>query len=427
MNVTKGAEVAGRYRLEERIATGGMGDVWRATDTTMDRPVAIKMLKPEFADDPTFLERFRAEARHSAVATHPGIATVHDYGEADDTAYLVMELVEGEPLSALLRREGRLPADRTLQIVEDAALALDAAHQAGVIHRDVKPGNILITSSGAVKLTDFGIARAADALPLTQTGTVLGTAHYLSPEQGSGRKVTPASDVYQLGVVAYECLGGHRPFEGGTPVNIAMAHMNDDPPPLPDDVPAPARALVEQAMAKIPSERFLSAGVFAKAASAARGQLAADDTAPGLTATTLLPIGPDAARRGRMLRVVAVVVGALLLLLIAIAARPDDAGKTSVTISPTPTGPRAVILPAGLVGLPYDEAAARVTAAGLKPTRVRAVSTRRTGTVIAVAPTSGLKQGDTVRLTTAAAPPAPAPNDDDDDKKKKGEGKGRDD
>src|SRR3712207_6395965 len=181
-----------RYRLVARIATGGMGEVWRAEDTLLGRPVAVKVLKSEYADDQDFLERFRAEARHTASLSHPGIANVYDYGEVEAapvggrpaaTAYLVMELVDGEPLSTILAREGRLEPARAMDIIGQTAIALQAAHDAGVIHRDVKPGNLLVRPDGVVKVTDFGIARAADAVPLTQTGTVLGTAYYLSPEQ----------------------------------------------------------------------------------------------------------------------------------------------------------------------------------------------------------------------------------------------------
>ncbi|HVE98545.1 MAG TPA: protein kinase [Mycobacteriales bacterium] len=262
-----------RYRLLDLIATGGMGEVWRARDEMLERDVAIKALKREYADDETFIARFQGEAKHTANLTHPGIATVFDYGEDAGTSYLVMELVEGEPLSAMIRREGRLDPLTTLTIVGQAALALHAAHAAGVIHRDIKPGNLLIAPDLTTKVTDFGIAWAAAAVPLTLTGTVLGTAHYLSPEQGTGADVTPASDVYSLGVVAYECLAGRRPFEGGSAVSIALAHVQDEPPPLPDDVPGDVRTLIEQALAKEPTERFTTAAAFARAVTATQQRL----------------------------------------------------------------------------------------------------------------------------------------------------------
>ncbi|MCA1822886.1 MAG: protein kinase [Frankia sp.] len=287
--------LADRYRLVERIAIGGMGEVWRARDELLDRDVAVKLLKQEYADDEAFLARFRAEARHTAGLSHPGIAAVYDYGELGDTSYLVMELVAGETLSVRLKREGRLTPDETLSITGQAALALDAAHQAGVIHRDVKPGNIIVRPDGMVKVTDFGIARAADAVPLTQTGTVLGTAYYLSPEQGSGKVVTPASDVYSLGVVAFECLSGHRPFDAETPVGVAMAHLNDAPPALPSDVPEPVRELVLKAMEKDPAARFATAGAFAQQASTLRSRLYGEDVGPGATSVMPVPETPASA------------------------------------------------------------------------------------------------------------------------------------
>jgi len=283
--MTTGPDVAlgGRYRLTDRIAVGGMGEVWRARDDLLGRLVAVKILKPEYVDAPSFLDRFRAEARHTAALSHSGIANVFDYGEVTEpgvggradasgatTAYLVMELVTGEPLSALLARHGRLPPARTMDIVGQAALALQAAHDAGVIHRDVKPGNILVRPDGVVKVTDFGIARAAMEVPLTQTGTVMGTAHYLSPEQGAGRTVTAATDVYSLGVVAYECLAGRRPFVGDNPVTVALAHQREEPPPLPPDIPPPVRGLVAQMLAKDPAARPGSAAEVARAAFARR-------------------------------------------------------------------------------------------------------------------------------------------------------------
>src|SRR5947209_8988563 len=194
------AVVGDRYELDERIAVGGMGEVWRAHDRVLSRDVAVKVLKPEYAADPTFLTRFRNEAKHTAALSHPGIANVFDYGEVDNTAYLVMELVHGQALSQVLAQEGPLAPDRALDIVGQAALALAAAHDAGVVHRDVKPGNLLIRPDGVVKVTDFGIARALDAAAVTQTGFVVGTAAYLSPEQAAGKPATPASDVYAPGL-----------------------------------------------------------------------------------------------------------------------------------------------------------------------------------------------------------------------------------
>lgn len=257
-----------RYRLISLIATGGMGQVWRAEDTTLHRVVAVKVLRSEFTGDSTFLARFRAEARNTALLSHPNIASIYDYGEAgsngEGLAYLVMELVDGEPLSDLLAR-GRLSAPDTLRILGMAAAGLDAAHHAGVVHRDIKPGNLLVRPDGTVKITDFGIARAADNVPLTQTGMVVGTAHYLSPEQAEGRVTTPASDVYSLGVVGYECLAGRRPFEGDNSVAVALMQIRERPGPLPADVPSPVRELIDRSLAKDPSLRFPTGGEFASA------------------------------------------------------------------------------------------------------------------------------------------------------------------
>ena len=217
-HIPDGHLLSNRYRLTERIATGGMGEVWRGTDELLGRPVAVKLLSAAHAADEQFRARFRAEARYAGSLSHPGIARVYDYGESaagsgDDQlmtgiAYLVMELVEGQALSAILARGDRMTAEATLDIVAQAAQALAAAHQAGIVHRDVKPGNLLITPDGQVKITDFGIARAALAAHLTQSGMVIGTAQYVSPEQATARPVTAATDIYSLGVVAYECLAG---------------------------------------------------------------------------------------------------------------------------------------------------------------------------------------------------------------------------
>ncbi|MEO3855543.1 protein kinase [Acrocarpospora sp. B8E8] len=248
-----------RYRLTARIAAGGMGEVWRATDELLHREVAVKLLRAHVATDPAFRARFRSEARFTAGLTDAAIAQVFDYGEEDDTAYLVMELVHGEPLSAILARNGRLSAEVTLDVIAQAARGLNVAHRTGIIHRDIKPGNMLITDTGMVKITDFGIARALEAAPVTQTGTVLGTAQYVSPEQASGTTLTPATDIYSLGVVAYECLAGRPPFTAETQVAIALHHLNDPPPPLPDSVPPPLRGLVAAMLAKDPAMRPASA------------------------------------------------------------------------------------------------------------------------------------------------------------------------
>jgi serine/threonine-protein kinase len=262
-------DLAGRYRLCRWLAAGGMGQVWQAVDKVLDRPVAVKLLRDEYAGDRVFVSRFRAEARHAAVVSHPGVARVLDYGEdttADDavsTAFLVMELVEGEPLSALLARQGRLGVERSLDIVGQAALAVGAAHEARLVHRDIKPANLLIRPDGVVKVTDFGVAQALGQDPYEQDDAITGTAGYLAPEQAVGQRATPASDIYALGVVAYECLAGRRPFTGDHPIAVALAHLLQPPPPLPDDVPGLVRALIMRAMAKEPNRRLGDASVLA--------------------------------------------------------------------------------------------------------------------------------------------------------------------
>ena len=274
--------LAGRYRLTDRIAAGGMGEVWRGRDELLNRAVAVKLLPTGRAGDETFLARFRAEARYAASLSHPGIARVYDYGESSEFggAYLVMELVDGEPLSAILARAGRLSPDATLDIVSQAARALDAAHQAGIVHRDIKPGNLIVASSGTTKITDFGIAtavQAAQASHLTETGMVMGTAMYVSPEQATGAPVTDASDIYSLGVVAYECLAGHPPFTAREPLAIAFAHKHEPVPALPPDVPQPVSDLVYHMLGKTPEERPASVRVVADRAEALRDALAVRD------------------------------------------------------------------------------------------------------------------------------------------------------
>jgi tRNA A-37 threonylcarbamoyl transferase component Bud32 len=262
----------GRYRLTSRIATGGMGEVWRAEDTVLEREVAAKVLKQEYADDPTFRARFEAEARNAAALHHPNVASVFDFGELDDgdgsgsrRPFLVMELIPGQPLAALLRGGEPMPPEQAADVVAQAADAIAAAHALGIVHRDVKPANLLVTPDGTVKITDFGIARAADGAAITQTGQIVGTPHYISPEQAEGRPATEASDIYALGVVLYECLAGRRPFARDTPIQVALAHVRDEVPPLDDSVPASLRAIVDKTLAKAPERRFASAADLAVA------------------------------------------------------------------------------------------------------------------------------------------------------------------
>jgi serine/threonine protein kinase len=268
MRPSAGQVYGNRYELVSRIAIGGMGEVWEASDTVIGRIVAIKILKDEYLGDPGFRERFRAEARHAALVNHDGIANVFDYGEEDGKAYLVMEMVPGEALSTILERERVLPPDKVLSIVSQTALALHQAHQAGLVHRDIKPGNLLITPDGTVKITDFGIARLADQVPLTATGQVMGTVQYLAPEQASGKPASPSTDIYSLGIVAYEALAGRRPFRGESQVSIAMAHIKEPPPELPVTIPEEVRKVVMSCLEKKPEHRPRTADDLAKAAKA---------------------------------------------------------------------------------------------------------------------------------------------------------------
>ncbi|HEY3008772.1 MAG TPA: protein kinase [Micromonosporaceae bacterium] len=278
--LTSGVQLSGRYRLDERIASGGMGDVWRGTDEVLGRTVAIKILLPALLEQPGFAERFRGEARTMATINHPGVVDVYDYGSDQSVAYLVMEYVDGDPLSRTLERVGRLTPARTMALVAQAADALHAAHEKGIVHRDVKPGNLLVRPNGTLVLTDFGIARSAVVAQLTAAGSVLGTASYISPEQAAGGTATAHSDVYGLGVVAYQCLAGHRPFDGDTPLEIAMKHVRETPRPLPRDIPPAVRAIVERAMAKDPAFRWPSAATLAAAARQAAAALAGRASAP---------------------------------------------------------------------------------------------------------------------------------------------------
>jgi eukaryotic-like serine/threonine-protein kinase len=226
-------ELAGRYHLEELIAIGGMGEVWRARDQVLGRCVAVKLLRPEYLHDEVTLLRFRAEAQHAGLLNHPGIAQIYDYQDAslEWPAYLVMELVNGPSLAAVLT-DGRLDPQRTADVLAQAAAALHAAHTAGVLHRDIKPGNLLLASDGRVKVTDFGIAQSSRTGHLTRTGALIGTTGYLAPERVSGRSATVVSDLYALGIVGYECLTGQPPFQG-EPLQVALAHREQDLPGLP--------------------------------------------------------------------------------------------------------------------------------------------------------------------------------------------------
>lgn len=423
MRPTTGLTFGGRYELLSRIAIGGMGEVWQATDLVIGRQVAIKILKDEYLGDPGFLERFRAEARHAALVNHEGIANVFDYGEEEGSAYLVMELVPGEALSTILEREHVLSTDKVLDIVAQTASALHAAHAAGLVHRDIKPGNLLITPDGRVKITDFGIARIADQVPLTATGQVMGTVQYLSPEQASGHPASPTTDTYSLGIVAYEALAGRRPFTGESQVAIAMAQINEAPPELPVTVSEPVRNLVFACIAKNPADRPASAAHLARAATALRrgdiqaaaasvpAVLGGASLATGATmlfpaqgtptaATTILPAaGADGAVAGTLTRadtvaaekkkrspwtwpliaLIALLAIVLVGAIIALAtsnnndknepSKPPTSASTTPTKKPTPSttpsATTAAVVESDFIGLTADQAREKLAALGM--------------------------------------------------------------
>jgi serine/threonine protein kinase len=276
--LTAGYLLGNRYRLDERIATGGMGDVWRGTDVVLGRVVAVKVLRTAMLTDPEFAARFYGEARMMAAFRHPGVVEVYDYAGADDAggdeqvAYLVMAYVEGEPLSNRVK-QGPISVTETMSIVAQAAGALHAAHENGTVHRDVKPGNLIVKPTGAVILVDFGVARSAAVTSVTGLNAIVGTALYMAPEQVAKGNVTPATDIYALGAVAYHCIAGRPPFDGDNALQVALRHLEDEPDPLPDHVPPAVRDLIARAMAKQPADRFASAAEFAEAALAASGPL----------------------------------------------------------------------------------------------------------------------------------------------------------
>ncbi|MEU8515430.1 protein kinase [Kitasatospora sp. NPDC048722] len=266
----RGTVLADRYRLVDWLGGGSMGDVWLAEDEVLGRRVAVKVVKPVLLDEPGFAERFHAEARVMAQLRHPGIVGVYDFGHGEapvigrPVAYLVMELIDGEPLSAVLARRGSLPTEETLRMALQVLEALVAAHGTGVVHRDVKPANLMVCGDRTV-IADFGIARPGSDARLTVPGMVLGTAAYQAPEQASTGPVTGSADLYALGVVLYECLAGRLPFDGETALEVILKHLTEPVPPLPYAVPGPVRAVVERAMAKDPGERWPDAAAMAEA------------------------------------------------------------------------------------------------------------------------------------------------------------------
>lgn len=459
------ARIAGRYRLLEVLGTGGMGSVWRAEDEILKRTVAVKLLRPEFAADEASRSRFRIEAQAAASINHPNVVGVYDYGEeatadGECLSYVVMEFVSGRSLADALAEHRRLTARVVCSILEQAALGLDAAHRQGVIHRDVKPANLLLSQHGTLKITDFGIARVADAVPLTRTGTMLGTAQYLSPEQASGAGASPASDLYSLGVVAFTCLSGHPPFDGGNPVATALAHMQDPTPPLPADIPAPLQQLVDDLMAKKPADRPADGREVAARAQSVLGT-AVPDTVASPTPTMVLPrpvrFRDSVRKHRRPLAAVPVLVAIAAVVLFTLPASTSlrvpsvhgeligaaratlahDGFKVSTTTVDQPRVQAGHVLnqsPAaghrlapgqtvdlvvssgtvnvnasGLTGQTYQTVAARLTALGLQPTESFVPSPVTPNTVVGVSPTGEVRVGSPVTVQVAQTP-APPPH-----------------
>jgi serine/threonine-protein kinase len=406
--------LAGRYRLDSRIAVGGMGEVWRGTDTVLSRPVAVKLLRTQYAQYPEILARFRSEGRHAGSLSHPAIARVYDYGEdasGPEPAYLVMELVDGPSLTEVLGR-GPLAARQAMDIVAQAAAGLDAAHRAGLVHRDIKPGNLLLGPDGQVKITDFGIAHATGSAPITSSGTLLGTPAYLAPERVAGEAATPASDLYSLGIVAWECLAGELPFTG-TPVEVAVAHRDRPLPSLPGALPADVAGLVAELTAKDPRTRPRSAAEVARRAGQLRDAMDSRSTLP-LDTRSDLWAGPDTRRPGRMMsgKAAALSAGGLLAAVVAAvllsgvlghgAAQPP--APSPPTAAPSAAAARTVEVSASsLVGQQVSEVRRQLQQLGLRVRVIWQPSEQDPGTVLSVQP-SGQVPGGSMIAVTAAGP-----------------------
>ena len=410
---------ANRYEIERELARGGMADVYLATDRQLRRKVAVKVLFPEFARDPSFVERFRREAQNAASLNHPNICAVYDWGQERGTYYIVMEYVEGRSLRDIIRAEGQIPAVAAARIAAELADALAFAHRRGVIHRDVKPGNVLITGTGQVKLTDFGIAaNQFDANQgLTQTGAVMGTATYFSPEQAQGHPVDGRSDVYALGVVLYEMLTGVPPFSGESPVAVAMKHVREVPPPMTvrvPDVPTQLQAIVNAALTKEIEVRYQSAEEMrVDLVDFGRGRPltfayepghtgevpleAAPPTVAAAVAQQVIP-APPTKRRRNWGGIIASIVGLGLLAVVVVYLLASTGNNEKKAVE-------AVEVPS-VIGQPFDQASATLTTAGFTVSRLDdELSTQTPGTVIGQDPVGGrlADKGSAITLTVAGA------------------------
>ncbi|HEV3288209.1 MAG TPA: serine/threonine-protein kinase [Streptosporangiaceae bacterium] len=414
--------LAGRYRLEDRIAVGGAGEVWRAADAVLGRAVAVKLLRPEYAGNGEMLARFRAEARYAALVCHPGVVPVYDYGQGGPVGapFLVMELVDG-PSLADVAACGPLEPAWVLDMAGQVAAGLAAAHAQGLVHRDIKPANLLLAPGGTVKITDFGIASAAGSASLTLTGTLPGTPGYLAPERAAGAPATAASDLYSLGVVAWECLAGAPPFTG-TPLEIALAHADRVMPPLPAAIPGGVVDLVAELTAKDPAARPASAASVAARAGQLRAAITGTATVtmdrsaagrPGPLPPTLAGVTVQRAPRLGRLRPRRLATLAVAMLLAAwLTAEMSGAASRTHPASPAPAasgvrGARMVIVDeAALAGQPAGPVLRQLRRAGLQPSLVWVPDGHlAAGTVISVRPAGQVLAGGTVTVTTAMAPP----------------------
>src|ERR1700674_1984536 len=432
MEPTKTPRVlSGRYELSHLVARGGMAEVYRAHDQLLDRPVALKVLFPELSVDRSFVERFRREAQAAANLSHPNIVPVFDWGEDSGTYFIVMEFIDGRPLSSILKTAGPLSADRTADIGAHVAAALGYAHKHGVIHRDVKPGNVLITDEGQVKVTDFGIARAINTEEsLTQTGAVMGTATYFSPEQAEGVGVDARSDIYSLGVVLFEMVTGRPPFLGDTPVAVASKHVRDHAPApreLNPSIPPTFEAIILKSMAKNPEHRYATAEELRADLlrfNEGRTVLAMDDATAllavaGTTAVVGAAAGMDVTQSvaattpeeeaeeeegPNRTRTYAIILAVLVLLLLV-------AGYFLARNLGYLGGSASFNLPS-VTGQPVAQATSKLTQDGLVVRTTSQISSTSPGTVLSTNPSANslVKKGDTVTLTVSVAQQVTVPS-----------------
>lgn len=475
-----GTRLQDRYVLDERIAVGGMGSIMSATDERLGRHVAVKMLKEELAHDPRFVERFRREARAVASLSHPNIANVFDYGEHDGHHFIVMELAPGKDLGRLLRDDGRLSPERAARIGSQICEALSHAHASGIVHRDVKPANAIVDANDRVKVTDFGIARAMGEATLTATGSVMGTAHYISPEQAGGAQIEPASDQYSMGIVLYEMLTGDVPFSGDSPLAVAMRHTSDQIPPPSEKnpkVPSQLDGVVKRATQKNPADRYPDARDMGAAMVAAVSGPATDPlggpTMPmaggamaGAGAATMVegarstatladpadaqPLAASARRwnpeRIGLFAVIALLAIGIIAALIFLAGtlsgdptstgggqpkhRASGGGKATQQASPTETQAASGTIPTDLVGKKGPEAEKSLQEAGFTSVSLARASSYSPdldpGTVVASDPRAGSTVALSDPVTLYVNPNPPPPSGDKHDKppgKAKGHGK----